>query len=210
MSYRDFLSLCSRQGGIVTTAQARRIGLSTDQILSLSRRGDLRRLRRGVYVHEAAPFDYLEDVKAAWLSLYPHMTMSERLAGPELGVLRAESAAEHLEIGDLVVHKHSFFVPAGKKSRACDIETRTSPLTTDDITIVKGLPVTTPTRTIVDLLEEPYEPEHVGAAVWDARDRGLELDVETIRRALTRYASGYLSAEAAEYFILTRRPPGIA
>lgn len=187
MSYREFLALCRHQHGIVTSAQAHRTGVSNVELHRMVLKGDLARLRRGVYRHEAVPLQLNEELKAAWQSLYPEMTAEERLQNLQFGVVRGESAAEVLQMGDLYPSRHSFFVPPGKKANAADIELKRSPLSPEDVTVVDGLPVTTPTRTVIDLLEELHEPDHIAEAIRDAADRGLSVDTDAVRRALPRY-----------------------
>jgi predicted transcriptional regulator of viral defense system len=203
MSYRDFLKLCQNQNGLITSAQAHRMGLSNVEIHRLVARGDLYRMRRGVYRHEAVPAEVCEEITAVWMSLYPAMTAAERRAQPHLGVLRTETAAMVLGLGDLQINKYGFYVPERKNITANDVELHREALSADEIVIVRGLPVTTPTRTIVDLLGEMREPLHIGEAVSDAIWEGLELDSEGIREALGPYtqATG-ISMESAQYLIL--------
>ena len=202
MEYRDFLKLCQSQNGVITSAQAHRVGIGNVQLHRLAARGDLYRLRRGVYRHEAVPPGIFEEFSAAWMSLYPAMTAAERRAQPQLGVLRAESAAMIHGMGDLPVRTYAFYVPERKNITAEDIELRREALPADDIVMVQGLPVTTPTRTIVDLLGEGREPEHVGAAITDAAELKLELDHDEIRAVLPAYSQRTgLTMKSIEAFV---------
>lgn len=187
----------------MTSAQAHRVGVGNVELHRLVARGDLHRLRRGVYRHAVAPYGMHEEVRAAWLSLYPAMSTAERRQQPHFGVLRAESAALLQGMGDLDTPAYAFYVPERKNLAARDIELRREKVPEEDISMVHGLPVTTPTRTILDLLDCGHEPEHIGEAVADARREGLDLDVPRIERRLEEYSRKTgLPVKSAEFFVL--------
>lgn len=61
---------------------------------------------------------------------------------------------------------------------------RGPPLHPDDVTVLDGVPVTAPSRTLIDLAEELAEPE-LRAAFGQAQRRGL-LDLDALRAARSR------------------------
>ena len=203
MSYRDLLALCREQEGMFTSAQAHKAGVDYVQLHRMVQRGELTRLRRGVYRHEAVFFPGNEELVAAWMSLYPEMSQFQRLQNPHLGTLRTESAALIHGIGNLRQSVFTFASSERKQTRSADIAMTQAQLRPDEITLVQGLPVTTPTRTVVDLLDEMNEPEHIAQVIEDALFLQLPLEQESINEALHRYArrSGY-SLEHLQQIVL--------
>jgi hypothetical protein len=58
------------------------------------------------------------------------------------------------------------------------------------VTVVDGLPVTTPTRTILDLLRDGADGGHVGGVIADATRRGL-IDPQRLAPAAAAFAPRY-------------------
>src|SRR5450759_5904129 len=69
--------LAMEQWGLITTAQARNAGLSSQQLARLADTGVLERLRHGVYRAVGAPPNPNDDLRAAWLALAPARTAQE-------------------------------------------------------------------------------------------------------------------------------------
>lgn len=164
--------LASGQWGLLTTAQAEKAGVSRLQLARLADAGVIERIDRGIYVTPAA-VDERTPLRSAWLSLEPKVTAEERLGDPvSSGVLSHTSAAALYEIGDLLGDQPEITVPERKQSRRA-IRLHRSALDANEVTIVQGLPVTTPQRTVADLLRDGHDPSHVAEIAGDVIRRGL-------------------------------------
>ena len=174
--------LAAGQWGLLTTAQAQRHGISRDQLNHLVSVGILERVEHGVYAATAAPDGY-RDKRVAWLVLAPGMRVEERLADPAAtGVLSHTSAAALHQLGDLLDDIPEVTVSHRKQTRR-PMRVHRLPLTASDVTIVDGLPVTTPERTVADLLRDGHDLDHVARLTGDGLTRGL-IDRATLARQL--------------------------
>src|SRR5690606_20510375 len=136
-----------------------------------------------------------------WLTLDPGVTAEKRMANlPTAGVVSHASAAQLLGLGDLVADEHEFTVVRRRQSTRAGIRTRTGTLEAGDITIVDGLPVTTATRTIADLLMIGHELEHVAAVVADALRRD-PTSLQALEAALTPVARRHNARDGAELLV---------
>ncbi|KAA8720834.1 type IV toxin-antitoxin system AbiEi family antitoxin domain-containing protein [Corynebacterium phocae] len=191
MLSRDLIELASAQYGVFTTAQAAQYGVSRASISRAARRGELRTLRRGVYAFEASFPVLYEDVYAAWLSLDPARTFAERLQNPTEFVVCSTTAAWLYEIGVFEPYGYQFFATRRKQTNSPEIRLRIRELPAEDVQQVRGLPVTTPTRTILDLLGEGYDLDHMGRLVTDAVGKNLPIDWPRLVHELPRHAEFY-------------------
>ncbi|GAA2955065.1 MULTISPECIES: type IV toxin-antitoxin system AbiEi family antitoxin domain-containing protein [Streptomyces] len=157
------------QWGLVTTAQAKRIGLNSVQIRRLTEAGLLENVGRGVYLLQAAGFPMHLEIKVAWLRLQPVVFASERLlGGRDSGVVSHASACQLHGLGDIPAPKTEISVPRRRTTTEPFVHLRTVQLEPDDITLVEGLPVTTARRTILDLLRSKTDGGHLGGVIADA------------------------------------------
>lgn len=164
--------LAARQWGLLTTAQAEAEGITRLQLARLADAGVIERFGRGIYASPAA-VDERTPLRAAWLSLNPSELAEERLADPpSSGVLSHTSAASLHGLGDLLDDEPEITAPGRKQSRR-GIRLHRATLRTDEVTIVEGLPVTTPARTVADLLRDGHDPSHVAEIAGDALRRDL-------------------------------------
>ncbi|HZK31408.1 MAG TPA: type IV toxin-antitoxin system AbiEi family antitoxin domain-containing protein, partial [Corynebacterium sp.] len=191
MSFEDVSHLASEQAGFFTTAQADRLGVTRVKLHRETRRGVLRSPRRGVYVFASSAYDPDEQLRAAWLSLDPSRTVAERLRTPTAVVVCTSSAAGGYGIGDFQTHEHEFYTAYRKQSRAEDIRLRIRDLSAEEVDIVEGLPLTTPTRIVVDLLGEGEELGHISTLIADALKKGLPIDWSRIAQQAPALAQNY-------------------
>ena len=174
--------LAAGQWGLLTTAQAQRHGISRDQLNHLVAVGVLERVEHGVYAAIAAP-DGHRDKRVAWLVLAPGLMAEERLADPTAtGVLSHTSAAALHQLGDLRDDIPEVTVSRRKQTRR-PMRIHRLPLAADDVTLVEGLPVTTPERTVADLLRDGHDLDHVAHLAGDGLTRGV-IDVAALARQL--------------------------
>lgn len=179
------------QWGLVTTAQARKVGVDSVTLLRLGEAGFLEHVRRGVHAATAAGESAHEAERAAWLLLNPAVPAWER---PKLdvdgGVISHRSAALLHGIGDLVAERVEITVPRRRTTRDPDTRLRVGRLPDDDVTLVDGLPVTTVERTVLDLIADHVDGGHAGQVIHQAARRGL-LDLDRLAPRLGDYCRRY-------------------
>lgn len=147
--------LTATQWGLVTTAQAQRLGVARSLMSRLESAGKLERICKGVYRSTSAPSEQFESLHAAWLSLFPEKTVEERLRdSPPDAVVCSHTAAWLLEAGDFVPEPYCFSTPARKQTQRTDITIRLKGYPAESLTIREGLPVTTFEQTVADLVAE--------------------------------------------------------
>lgn len=177
--------LAQAQWGLLTAAQARGVGVSRVQLNRLVQDEMLIRLAHGVYVLRGATgMEHLE-LRAAWLALDPERMAADRLRMPTAGgVVSHASAARLHQLGDLEADRHEFTLPTRKQTRRPDVRLHRGDLTPDEVVTVAGLPVATPERVIVDLLDDRHDGEHIARVLASAvQSRSIDLDRLTPRLA---------------------------
>ena len=160
-------AIAEQQTGLVSTAQAALRGISRAALSRLMHAEVIVPLRRGIYLMRGNTPDLL-DLRAAWLATNPERDPDADLAdGP---VLSHAAAAQVWQAGDLSAWPVDLTVPERRWTRQQDVRYRVRNLPDADITVVNGLPVTTPGRTVADLLDDRtagYDPAHIGKVVAD-------------------------------------------
>jgi predicted transcriptional regulator of viral defense system len=148
--------IAAEQGGLVSAAQVVLAGVTRNQLSDLAADGDLRHLRRGVYgLGPGRADDEFEDIASAWLAIAGGRLPWQRSGAPD-AVVSHRSAAQLLGIVPLIAELPEL-TQARQRSRRTDMVIHPARLGSDDwawCQIGSGmhLPVTTPARTIVDLL----------------------------------------------------------
>ena len=133
--------IAARQHGVVSIHQLRDAGLSADAVLDRRRAGRLHRLHRGVYaVGHIAP-----SIERRWMAAVlahgARAVLSHRSAAALWGLLSAGDAPV-----DVSIPKRS-----GRRAREGIRLHRSTSLQLDHVTRRRGIPATTPARTIADL-----------------------------------------------------------
>jgi predicted transcriptional regulator of viral defense system len=169
---RAIAALAGRQHGIVTRGQLRELGLSDqtiDRRLSADR---LHALYRGIYSvgHRALT------VEARW--------MAAVLACGRGAVLSHRTAAAAWQILPSARRAIDVTVPRGLHARR-GIDLHRSHLPPDEVTVHRGIPVTTVARTLLDLAAVAAR-RHVERAIIEAEIRGLT-DRPPLPALLARY-----------------------
>jgi len=166
--------LAARQHGIVARRQLLALGFSAKSIEHRVARGRLHSVTRGVYA-------------VGW----PQLTRERRWMAAVLAcggeaALSHRSAAELWDIGREASERIDVSVRRPTKVRRRGLRVRRRPtLRPEDIVRRNGIPVTTPTRTLIDLATE-LGPLGVERAVNEADKRDL-IDPESLRAALGIY-----------------------
>lgn len=171
--------LAARQWGLLTTAQAGAEGVTRLQLGRLAAAGVIERLDRGIYGIPAA-IDERTPMRVAWLTLDPVRFAEERLVDPiEAGVLSHTSAAALHGLGDLLDDEPELTVPGRKQSRR-GIRMHRAALRAEEVTLVSGLPVTAPARTVADLLRDGHDPSHIAEITGEVLRRDLATTKELV------------------------------
>ena len=180
IALRELAEISASQWGMVTSAQAAVRGVSRLDLSRLTKAGDLLRLAHGIYKDAGAPTGAHMDVRAAWLSSDPRRPASDRLGDGHHGVVVSGQTAAWLhDIGDLRSNHTELTTPVRRQTQRADLHYRRRILPEEDVTIRDGLPVTTPERTIADLVEDRTDLSIVADALRDASLKST-LDLETL------------------------------
>jgi very-short-patch-repair endonuclease len=165
--------LATRQGGVVSTAQLRALGLSDGAIAHRARVGRLHRVHRGVYAVGHVALGREGRIRAALLATGPGAAASHRTAGGVWGIRATARAAIELSSAS-----------RGRRG-APGIEVhRVRRLDPRDVTTVDAIAVTTVARTLVDLASV-LTPSRLERAVAQADVLEL-LDVAAVNDVLER------------------------
>lgn len=176
------------QWGMVTSAQAKGLGVSRLQLSRLASRGVLERLAFGIYRNRAVPSGEFDDIRIAWLSTEPTRLASERIPDRENGIVVASHSAARLHhIGDLWEQRHEFITSTRRQTQRKEIRFRNRRLKMEDITIIDGLPVLTLERTIADLVDDSVDLSLVSDALRDAHNK-RPLNFDHLSNLLEPYA----------------------
>jgi len=183
--------LAADQGGLLTTAQAKTVGVSPQQIARLARSGVLERVVHGVYRLAGTAHDPLADLRAAWLALEPETLAGDRLAGDDPGgVVSHRSAAVLHGLGDLDADLHEFTVATRRRSRNPEVRFHTGVGGRGNWIVVAGLPVSTVVQTITDLARARTDGGHLAGVVSDGLS-GLHVGLDEVAAALRPFAHYY-------------------
>lgn len=191
--------IAEEQWGLVTRRQAEEGGVSPATLQRLSNKGALERVGHGVYHLAGAPLPDHVALRAAWLQLAPGTPAWERLGKPDQGVVSHRSAAAVYGLGHLPADTHEFTLPARRQTRRSDVRIHRQQLADNEWIVLRGLPVTRPSRIAADLLADREDPEAVGQIVADAL------------RGVNEYAGTFvdkLAAQATRFGL--RRGDGVA
>jgi hypothetical protein len=197
MHSRDALLAIARyakgQWGMVTSAQATAVGVNYMQLKRMTEAGLLERVGTGVYVMIGgqAAAARGQAVKVAWLRLDPAVPAWDRSqSGPNGAVVSHGSAAALLRLGDLIDPRVQFIVTRRRTCRDPGVRLHHRPLAGYEITWADGLPVTTATRTLTDLLAAGIDVTSAGAFLAEALDRRM-LNVSYVIEQVAPFAAAY-------------------
>lgn len=163
------------QFGVVSMAQLMTCGFSADGVERATRAGQLFRIHRGVYSVGFPPTDPNALWMAAALSCGPDAAVSHRSAGEASGLLRLRTGPVDVSIPDR----------SGRRRRGVRIH-RPRFLPLDEVTQIRRIPCTTPSRTILDIAGQSRGRE-TEWAIEAAEGLGV-LDLVEIERLLDRHS----------------------
>jgi hypothetical protein len=194
-------SAASEQWGMITAGQARRLGVSRQDLNRLIDDGTLAVANQAARVYRltGAPEDPdLDPLRAAWLQLGGASAWHERVAHPDV-IISHRSAAHLRGLGDLIPQRHEFYAVTRLRPRRSDIKLRVrSQIVPGSWEIWNGLPVHTVPAIIDDLLSDHEDESAVAQVARDALERGL-LQRETLRAIIEPYAVAYGHSDSQEF-----------
>lgn len=166
IDHEGLYRLAESQAGYFTARQAIESGMDRSTLRHHARPGGrYERVRRGLFRLRQFPSSSHEHVMAAWLPL--------RDSG---AVVSHESALDLLDLSDVIPNAVHLTLPrSGRGQRRRDgvqLHFPSHDPAGEEIRRVRGLPVTSPERTIVDAVKAGSQPEQVEMAILHALDRG--------------------------------------
>ena len=189
--YYELSMAAARQYGFVTRAQAVRLGadrVTLDHLeeakLLLEFDDDVFQLpSSSMALKHAYPY-------TAWLALMPDRFRWER---PQTlvddAVLSHESAARLHGIGTMALSRTVFTAPR-KYVTPHGVNIHVGHLLPEDVMVVEGVPVTTPYRTILDLVRGHVDGDDLGRVLADAVRQDM-VDLQTIYQAMVPLAAEF-------------------
>src|SRR6266508_4159539 len=178
------------QWGMVTTAQAGAVGVTSQAVAKLALNGVLERLAYGVYRLAGTPSGPFDDLRAAWLAIDPGRTVADRHRDHPPDVVSHRSAARLLGLGDLDADRHEFTTARRRQSRRLDVRFHRGDVAEGEWTLVDGLPVTSAARTIADLAAAGTDGGHLAGVVRDALLSEL-IEADALAEVLRPHAHRY-------------------
>lgn len=160
-------SLAEQRWGLVTTAQAKALGVTRQQMSRWANSGVLERVAQGVYRMAGAPPQEHESIYATWLAL-GGATAPAPATGVSSVVAAGTTAAIAHGLGDFFLDEIEFVLPRRKATRLPGVKLRVKQLTREEVFPINGLPTLTVERTIADLVEQWTDLSLVADVVRDA------------------------------------------
>lgn len=192
------------QWGMVTTRQALPLGVDDVTLHRLRTAGLLETVRHGVHAVTSSTAADARPEQAAWLSLRPEAAAWERpLLDPDGGVISHQSAARLHGLGDLPNTRVEMTVPRRRTMRDPAVWLRRAELSESDVLLIDGLPVTTPARTIADLLDQHVDGSHIATIIRQAIEAG-QVTVDGLAERISPYARRYGVRPGSGTELLTR------
>lgn len=188
-------SVAARQHGLITRQQIRATGLSDQQLRTLRRAGVLAPVEPRVYEVTGAPYSWEKAL------------FGKVLAGGPLVIAGARSAAGLWRLDRFRRQHMDLLAPAPAARRVPGARVHeTNDLRSRDRTVLEGIPVSTPARTILDVARY-VSPARLGAMLDDAVRRDLTSYLEVQERFAELAARGR-NGMATVREVLSTRPDG--
>jgi len=165
----ELYALAEEHDGLLASKDARAQGIQDSVLVRLAQRGRLERMSRGVYRIAHFPADRLAQYREAVL-------WAQASQGPERVALSHETALMLYGISDVNPSRVHLTVPESARMRRVHpkwIAIHRANLTTEDILLHEGMPVTTVERSILDVLATTHRTEFARQAITDAVRKGL-------------------------------------
>lgn len=166
----------SESEGVFTTAQAARLGITRDALHDAVGSGRLERVVRGAYRLVGSGSAHTDEIAAIWKLTDPARFTWERMR-PDAwdGVAIGGTTAASLQgIGDFFASPYRIYSPKRINSRLKAASFSVRRIGSQDVSWVRGLPLTRLERTLVDLCLDYEDPSLIADAYHDAERAGLD------------------------------------
>ena len=180
----ELFVLAEEHDGLLTSKEARAAGIQDSVLVRLAQRGRLVRMTRGVYRIAHYPSDRLAQYREAVL-------WAKASQGPERIALSHETALLLYGISDANPSRVNLTVPTSARlRRKCPewVAIHRANLSLQDIGEHEGLPVTTVSRSIMDVLLATHRIDVARQSVSDAVREGLlnSAEASRLRRSISQ------------------------
>jgi predicted transcriptional regulator of viral defense system len=192
--FDELVSLAEENDGLVTADHARRAGFTDSVLARFVQRGRIERTSRGVY---RVPY-----LTPGRFSQYREAVLWARAnRGPEQVAISHSTALAAYEISDANPHTVHITIPKAarlRRQKPKGIVVHREDLSSEDITIHEGMPLTTIARTVADLLKSGERIDLVRQAISDARREGFieESEARQIRRRVEEHLRNIRAADS--------------
>jgi hypothetical protein len=199
-SFYDLSAVAARQQGLVTAGQATRVGVADEALTRFEEAGLLMELDWQVYqLASSALGPRYAYPYAAWLAISPEAFAWERPEGAADAVLSHESACQLHGMGSVAAPFMVFTAPrALAEPRATRIHV--AELGDDEVMNHGGVRVTTPRRTVVDLVRDHTEHGDMRKVLTDAVQRDV-VDVADVHADLVPFADSHAFPAGGPEFV---------
>lgn len=199
--YIPIIAELSASERIFTTAQAERLGLTRRVLSDACRNGHLTRLFKGAYRATYTPPQYDDELACLWKLTDPASFSWERARADAWDgiAIGGPTAAALLGLGDYELSPYQLYAPKRIRSRTPGITFVVRKIEREDVEFTRGYPVTTPERTVADLLRDHDDPSIIASAFRSAMTKGCSPD------KIERYLSPHQQALEVLHDIM-RRP----
>ena len=202
---RKLNDIAFSQRGLFTTAQAQSAGVERYAVSRLEKSGNVERIAKGVYRMGGAPSPREEDVLAAWLSIDPNRTPGDLSSGGAPIAMGATAAWLH-GLGEVGPVPYEFCTNKRRQTQRPHLKLRKRRLPPEDVTVVAGIPATTPARTVIDLIDNGEDLSLVANVLNDALRRRLIVNEEAAKAEIDkRGALAGMPKDASLYKAMTGR-----
>ena len=183
--FDELVALAEEQDGLLTTDQARQAGFTNSVLARLVQRGRIERTARGVYRVPYIPPGRFSQHREAVL-------WAKANRGPSDVALSHATALVVYGISDANPQLIHLTVPRSarlRRQKPKGVVVHRQDLSPEEITVEEGIPLTTISRTVADLLHSNGRIDLVRQAISDARHAGLISDaqVRQLRRRVEEH-----------------------
>lgn len=175
--YDELANIAEEHDGLFTSEQARQAGFTDSVLARLAQRGRLERTARGVYRIPYVPLNRFSQYREVVLWAKAHrgpmnIALSHETALVAYGISDANPATIHLTVPGAARLRRK--APKALALHRAD-------LAPDEISIMEGVPLTTITRTVTDLLASGARVDLVKQTIAGARKEGFISTTEARR-----------------------------
>lgn len=183
-------SLADQQWGQFTSVQAKARDVADTELASAVAEGRISIVRAGVFEFpDSEQWSRFGDWAAEWLAARPNADIHHRRAHPDSLVSHA-AAARLQDLGVIVPQGLELTAPGPVQIDDSSTRVWRGPIGTrgKDWTVVEGFPVTSPARTVEDLLTAGCDGSYLGTVIDDVLNRG-DVAASTVRALCARVAA---------------------